>query len=109
MAMDDIYRLVQAVLIDGRMTRPTYYGTKNQPVGKWREAKVLDACVSGNHSNGFFNGYVRFVLDGEEYAQDATFHELWKQGWTSYEVRDRYLAETRRPRRRSVDRKRRRK
>jgi hypothetical protein len=92
MAMDDIYRLVQAVLIDGRMTRPTRCNSKNQPVGEWVEAEVLDATVTGIHGNGFFNGYVRFVIKGEKYAQDSTFHNLWLQGWTTVETRTDYKA-----------------
>lgn len=87
MAMDDIYRLVQAVLIDGRMFLPTRV-TGLVPEGPWKEAEILDASVTGDHSNGMFNGYVRYVVKGEKNAQDATFHRLWLEGWTSREVRD---------------------
>ena len=87
MAMDDVYRLVQAVLIDGRIFLPTRWdGTL--PEGPWKEAEVLDAAVVGNLRSGSFNGYVRYVVDGESLAKDATFHQLWMEGWTTRGVRD---------------------
>lgn len=88
MAMDDTYRLVQAVLIDCRMTRPSKYNAKNIPVGPWIEAEIVRATVSGEHTSGVFNGFVWYRIKGDKYAKDATFHALWLEGWTSFEYRD---------------------
>src|SRR5580704_6794289 len=93
MAMDDIYRLVQAVLIDARMTRPSMIGINGQPVGKWIEAEVLNVCVTADHPKGVVNGFVWFKLKGspnpnDKYPKDATFHQLWLEGWTTFEWRE---------------------
>ena len=101
MAMDDTYRLVQAVLMDGWMTRPL---TSDPLKGPWQEAEVLDAAVVGDHHNGKFNGYARYVIKGEEYAQQQTFHDLWTSGWTTFEYREQVLARPR-SRKRTVKRK----
>lgn len=105
MAMDDIYRLVQAALIDGRMTRPASFDEHNQPVGQWYEAEVVDASVTMRHSDGWFNGHVRFRLKDEMYAHDATMYQLWVQGWTTFEYRDQVLAARTKRRKRSAKRK----
>jgi hypothetical protein len=97
-AMDDIYRLVQAILIDARMTRPSKVDLKGRPVGKWIEAEVLSVTVSGHHSTGAFNGFVWFKITSDQYAQDATFHRLWLEGWTSFEWRERMTKTKRRSR-----------
>ena len=90
MAMDDIYRLVRAVLIEGRMTRPKNGFHELYPrKGPWEEATVHDASIMGDHRSQWFNGYVRYSIGDENRARDATFHELWKQGWTSIEYRQR--------------------
>jgi hypothetical protein len=94
MAMDDIYRLVQAVLVDARMTRPSKYNAKNLPVGKWIEAEILSAVITGDHRTGTFNGQVWYRIKSETAIladgkpQDATFHTLWLEGWTTFEYRD---------------------
>jgi hypothetical protein len=87
MAMDDVYRLVQAVLIDARMTRPVSFDAKNRPVGPWMEAEILNASVVGDHKTGTFNGHVWYRIK-EGMNQDATFHHLWLEGWTTFEWRE---------------------
>lgn len=87
MAMDDIYRLVRAVLIDHVMYRPKGGYVDLVPKGAWVEATILDSTVS-DRGGGAYNGYVRYVLNGEERARDATFHQLWLEGWTCREFRD---------------------
>jgi|GEM_PF-5149809 len=85
MAMDDVYRLVKAILIDGQIHQPARVRDL-VPKGPWKKATVLDASVSYMGS-GMYNGHVRYVLDGEKLAHDATFHQLWLDGWTDYDLR----------------------
>lgn len=85
MAMDDIYRLIKAVLIDGQMHLPARV-RELVPEGPWKKADVIDASISYMGS-GMYNGHVRYALEGEKYARDATFHQLWLDGWTDYDLR----------------------
>ena len=91
MSMDDTYRLVEAILMDARMTRLRYAACVDRPLspGSWLEAEILNASIVADHGRGVVNGYVWYRLDGEEHPTDATFHTLWLEGWTTFEWRRR--------------------
>ena len=105
MAMDTIHRLVQAVLIDGQMTRPSGHNSSNIPTGPWVSARVLEAAVVGDHETGAFNGYVRFVIAGQDRAMSRTFHDLWLEDWTTFEYREQIESVRAKPKRRSSAKK----
>jgi hypothetical protein len=94
--MDEQRRLIQAITLDGEMTRPTRYDGKNRPVGPWVEAEILEATITLDHRRGWYFGAVRYVpkstrkvkLNSElPHAVVRTFHDLWMEGWTSIEYR----------------------
>lgn len=82
--MDDIYKLVEAVLVHGSMANP-----QRAPDGWMLDFKkphpiadILSATVHMNHRTCEFEGSVRFQIRGEDGCHVESFYNLWLAGWT---------------------------
>jgi hypothetical protein len=91
MAMDDIYRLARGIVLEGKMAKPDRV-EELVPYGPWTKAEVVDTSLYINHGDGFFFGNVRYILQGEKLCKQASFNELWMQGWTSIEFMNECIA-----------------
>jgi hypothetical protein len=86
MAMDDIYRLTQAVMIDGEMACSEQVDPNCPliPIGPWKTAHIRSATLHV-HNGSWYEGSVNYHIVGENCSRIATFNDLWIQGWTTVE------------------------
>ena len=82
MAMDDVYKLVEAVLVHACMVNPQRDGIVLDFKKPYPTADVLSATVHMNHRTCDFEGSVRFQIRGEGHCHVESFYNLWLAGWT---------------------------
>jgi hypothetical protein len=90
MAMDDTLRLAQAIVLEGAMAKPARV-EELVPLGLWTTAKVVDTSLYIHHKDGLYFGNVRYIIKGQSFTKQASFHDLWVEGWTSVEFMDKCI------------------